>query len=1265
MPIRCDRNDARPLRTLQGGAASGSEPQRSPPPTTGGLSRPLWRARGRQRKATGGPNTSSLKLMHWNAEGISNKKGILENLLSKKNINVCCIQETHLKKETEFKIRGYQCFKECRTDRKKGGILTLVRNNIPVVEKTAHMEGAEYQKLQLQLKDTTFDLLNYYCPNDRPLSLHTVEVPSSKFIAVGDFNSHSQSWGFDHLDGRGEEVEEWQDDHQLVLINSPDDTPTFYSRRWRTTTTPDLAFATEDMASEISREVGEALVSDHRPVFLTINNKRIEESNPAPRWNYKKAKWKLFGHRTNELTKDIQVQGRDINKVVREMNTCILKAAHECIPRGARKNYKPYWNSQLQQLQDDMAEAREKAEKHPTDENHTLLQKSTATFLKAKLEARRRSWKEKTSSLNLEKDGNKLWKVVGQINDEGSGHTNITLEENGKILTHKQAADSFANQYAKESNIDITAEQQREARGEQRKRTKQSEGSDITNQCITLNEIQTALKKLKTKKSPGPDGITNEMLKHLGNVAVLKLLAIFNHSWTTGTLAQIWREAIMIPVYKKGKNKYNPASYRPISLTSCVVKTLERIINERLLWHLETERILVPEQAGFRRFRSTDDQATYLAQEIEDAFQEKKCLLAAWIDLQKAFDKVWKDGLLVKLQRSGITNNMLRWIKSYLHNRRARVTVNRHTGKKVLLRHGVPQGGVLSPTLFLIFINDLVEILPKGVNAALYADDLVLWCKEEYATTATYRVNQALERLHEWSQKWCVKINKEKSSTTLFTLSPKAETGKIKLGDTFLQTEEEVTYLGVTFDKRLTWRTHIEKAETKARRKLAIMRKLAGTSWGANAKILKQVYQGTVRPHLEYSSSAWSTAAPSHLKTLNKVQNQALRLITGAMSTTPIKTMEKTTNIQPLSDRRDAKILVQAEKLKSLQEQPMIKRMNRPTRSRLKSRSSFIRESRNLAQVHQVETPPTLPIKMTDLPQPWKEDHKELKISSHVPGVQGETQDTTAKRALTQALITDLYPSEAWIHAYTDGSARNAVSDGGAGIFIQSPEGQTIKKGFPTGKHCTNYTAEEEAIKHATVAVEELDTDCNQVVFLTDALSVLQALEGDKLPQLMQNLQKLQKRKRVALQWIPAHCGITGNEEADQLAKDGAAQPQVENSVNLKEKSTLIKATFRNTTAVDPYNSLTRQQQVAILRLRTGHCRLNAHMYKLKLATSPLCPCGTEKQTPEHVLQTCPIFSNLRQKTWPSDKSLHSKLYGSREELEDTTSFISQTELAL
>lgn len=143
------------------------------------------------------------------------------------------------------------------------------------------------------------------------------------------------------------------------------------------------------------------------------------------------------------------------------------------------------------------------------------------------------------------------------------------------------------------------------------------------------------------------------------------------------------------------------------------------------------------------------------------------------------------------------------------------------------------------------------------------------------------------------------------------------------MGNSPITMEDQQTYLGVTFDKRLTWKEHIMSAEAKARRNLNIMRKLAGTNWGANEKVLKSVYEGNVRPHLEYGSSAWFTAAKSHDQALDKVQNQALRIITGAMKSTPIVRMEKITNIPPLCKRRECKAMIQATKYKCLPNHPI------------------------------------------------------------------------------------------------------------------------------------------------------------------------------------------------------------------------------------------------------------------------------------------------------------------------------------------------------
>ena len=155
-----------------------------------------------------------------------------------------------------------------------------------------------------------------------------------------------------------------------------------------------------------------------------------------------------------------------------------------------------------------------------------------------------------------------------------------------------------------------------------------------------------------------------------------------------------------------------------------------------------------------------------------------------------------------------------------------------------------------------------------------------LWCTEEYATTANYRMQIALDKVVTWAEQWYLPLT-EKKQLELSSYSPKIQPGRLTLDDTPLKIKEQQIYLDVTFDKRMTWKQHITSAEAKARRKMNIMRKLAGTKWGANEKILKSVYQGNVRPHLEYGSSSWMAAVMTHHQTLDKVQNQALRIITG------------------------------------------------------------------------------------------------------------------------------------------------------------------------------------------------------------------------------------------------------------------------------------------------------------------------------------------------------------------------------------------------
>ena len=204
------------------------------------------------------------------------------------------------------------------------------------------------------------------------------------------------------------------------------------------------------------------------------------------------------------------------------------------------------------------------------------------------------------------------------------------------------------------------------------------------------------------------------------------------------------------------------------------------------------------------------------------------------------------------------------------------------------IREGVLQGGVISSTLFIIFIDDICDQQSSNIPWVLCADDLALWTKAEQVTTAAIRMQEAMTFISDWAKEWLVMINRTKTEATCFSLSPKREEFILQITGQEIHQQDTPVYQGVKLDRKTTWSPHISSMHSKALRNMALVKKLAGTKWGANMKILTQVYTATVRPHMEYASNAWSSAEKTNLDQLTKTQNAGLRIITGGMKTTSI-----------------------------------------------------------------------------------------------------------------------------------------------------------------------------------------------------------------------------------------------------------------------------------------------------------------------------------------------------------------------------------------
>ena len=338
--------------------------------------------------------------------------------------------------------------------------------------------------------------------------------------------------------------------------------------------------------------------------------------------------------------------------------------------------------------------------------------------------------------------------------------------------------------------------------------------------------------------------------------------------------------------HKPGRDKRYAANFRPISLLSAIGKMYERYLYIYLMKELQTKNFLNANQTGFIKGRSSQEHLIRLAQGVSNGFKRRFCTLGLFLDVKAAFDAVWTKGLKYKINRIGLSKQIQNILHSFLDSRTLRVCVNGVWSEMVHLRAGTPQGSVLSPILYLIFVNDLTDNLDlESSSASQYADDIGMWVTRKDVHSAKLQLQAEIKKVEEWCRKWQVSLNPAKSKLVLFTKCPRHKDEVERSGLSVCLFEEsiqpcnEAEFLGVIFDSRQTWEPQTRKMLTKGYKRLNLLRSVAALTKRQKPENLLRIYNATIRSVFEYASLCVINAAETHLEKLQLLQNQALRVI--------------------------------------------------------------------------------------------------------------------------------------------------------------------------------------------------------------------------------------------------------------------------------------------------------------------------------------------------------------------------------------------------
>lgn len=1225
-------------------------------------------------------------ILQWNINGLYAHLEKLNILVNKNIPKLICIQETNFRDNNVYSLRNYICHHKNRIEQKiaSGGVAIYSRNDcsanqIPLI---THYEAVA---VSFVYKNVKISLLNIYIPNNKEINPNELQQLVDKLpqprIILGDFNSHNIIWGSTTTNQRGKQIENFIENNNFNVLNSGDGT------RFNVFTggfsSIDLAFCDPRLSADLSWNT-EAYTygSDHIPIY--INHSQIPyciKTVQSPKWNIKKANWNAYEQHIEKNLIHLDYN-KDINQLVQQFTDYIVEAANTSIGKISPTNNKklvPWWNKDCEKAIKNSKIAFRKLKKHNTEENR-LTYKRLETHTKYIVKkSKKESWQNFCSTINSQTTTSELWQKIKRMKGHRTftGITAIT-HKNKYLVSDRDIAGALADHYEQiSSNGSLDAAFLKYKTNKEKKEIEAT--TDETNpldHSITLDELKDALRNCQNS-SPGHDDVPYVFLQHLPPSATEQLLKIYNVIFTTQVFPQSWSTSIILPILKPNKPKDDVRSYRPISLTCTMCKLLERIINNRLTWYLEQGKLLDNAQCGFRKNRSSNDNIVSLESDVHEAFANNQKVLAVSLDVEKAYDITWKFRIIKTLHSWGVNGHILAFIKNFLKNRHFKVRTNNIQSETKFSENGIPQGSVLSTTLFLISINDVAKQVKNPVKISMFADDIMIYVKGKNLKTMEKLIQNTIDKITSWSHLAGFKFSSEKTKSIIFSKRKPPSGSCVKMYETPLECVDHLKFLGVIFDNKMNWKKHIDYVKSSCSKALNIMKTLAHYSWGADTNKLLHIYRSLIRSRIDYGCIAYSTAKNSYLKSIDTIQNNAIRIATGAFKSSPIKSLHCIANEPPLTHRRKnltlsyaIKVMAVAEHLNS--ENITTRRYESIFYHNQKISQPIYERVHNLCSELNYTIPISLPIITSNQP-PWTVNTVNIDLHlSEYP--KGELSQEILKN--TFLIFKAKHPEYRYL--FTDASS----NESGVGAALVD---RHITYRYKLPQETSVFTAELLAI-HQALTYTLNDSNRKDFCICSDSLSSLQSIQNlyptNPLTQLIKQLifKNMCSGNKINFLYVPSHVGIHGNEVADMEAYEAARNndadtlklylhydvrshirklllQQWQNSWN--QCTSHLKAIKPSVAKHLPTLSK-RIDQVKITRLRIGHTHLT-HSYHMSSKEQPTCEECQCTLTIEHLLVQCPKYAECRV-TSGIQTNLSSAL-GSIENLENTINFLKITNL--